>query len=104
METVGKDEKKRVENLRCKEAENKPWETSFMWNKYMVEEFYELVTCKLWVTPFIHGYISQVNFTDLNKRCSVILVSRRSRHYAGTRYLKRGINELGYSANQVETE
>jgi len=75
-----------------------------MWNKYLVEDFYELVDCKLWVLPFIHGYVSQFNFEDMNKRCSVILISRRSRHYAGTRYLKRGINELGHSANQVETE
>ncbi|CAI0470801.1 unnamed protein product [Linum tenue] len=32
------------------------------------------------------------------------LISRRSRHYAGTRYLKRGINEKGRVANDVETE
>jgi hypothetical protein len=32
------------------------------------------------------------------------LISRRSRHYAGTRYLKRGVNEKGRVANDVETE
>ena len=45
-----------------------------------------------------------MNFQDMNKKCSVVLISRRSRYYAGTRYLKRGINDLGHTANHVETE
>ena len=90
--------------LKSKEMESYPWESMFMWNRYMVEEFYERIDCKLWITPFIHGYVSQLNFEDMNKCCSVILISRRSRFYAGTRYLKRGINDLGHSANHVETE
>jgi len=32
------------------------------------------------------------------------LIARRSRHYAGTRYLKRGVNDEGRVANDVETE
>jgi hypothetical protein len=32
------------------------------------------------------------------------LISRRSSYFAGTRYLKRGTNEEGYVANDVETE
>ena len=31
-------------------------------------------------------------------------MSRRSKMFAGTRYLKRGINNNGCSANDVETE
>lgn len=34
----------------------------------------------------------------------LILLARRSRHYAGTRYLKRGINVHGKVANDVEVE
>lgn len=34
----------------------------------------------------------------------LILIARRSRHYAGTRYLKRGINVHGKVANDVEVE
>jgi hypothetical protein len=43
------------------------------------------------------------------KRCSIfgrminiILVARRSRHFAGTRYLKRGVSDQGKVANDVE--
>ena len=32
------------------------------------------------------------------------LISRRSRHRAGTRYLTRGVDENGHVANYVETE
>jgi hypothetical protein len=38
------------------------------------------------------------------KILQVILISRRSRIFAGTRFLKRGLNEQGYVANDVETE
>lgn len=32
------------------------------------------------------------------------LVARRSRHFAGTRYRKRGISAQAFVANEVETE
>jgi hypothetical protein len=32
------------------------------------------------------------------------LIARRSRHYAGTRFMRRGINHHGWVANEVETE
>ena len=34
----------------------------------------------------------------------MVLIARRSRHFAGTRYLKRGLNEEGRVANFVEVE
>lgn len=34
----------------------------------------------------------------------ITLIARRSRHYAGARYLKRGVNDEGNVANEVETE
>ena len=38
------------------------------------------------------------------KVVEVTLISRRSRYFAGTRFLKRGINHQGNVANFVETE
>ena len=37
-------------------------------------------------------------------RMSMILIARRSWHFAGTWYLKWGLNEKGKVANHVETE
>lgn len=35
---------------------------------------------------------------------TVVLIARRSRHFAGARFLKRGVSERGFVANDVETE
>lgn len=32
---------------------------------------------------------------------NLIVIARRSRHHAGTRYIKRGIDEQGFAANFV---
>jgi len=48
-----------------------------------------------------------LNLIDLvhdGKRLSLILIGRRSRHYAGVRYPRRGIDREGNVANFVETE
>lgn len=40
----------------------------------------------------------------LNRVVYVTLIARRSRYFAGARYLKRGVNDEGNVANEVETE
>jgi hypothetical protein len=35
---------------------------------------------------------------------TLTLLARRSRHFAGTRFKKRGLNDQGKVANEVETE
>ena len=48
------------------------------------------------------GY--HIELTVLGRVIFVTLIARRSRHYAGVRYLKRGVNDEGNVANEVETE
>ena len=45
-----------------------------------------------------------LELTVLGRVVYVTLIARRSRYYAGARYLKRGVNEEGDVANEVETE
>ncbi|KAG6780587.1 hypothetical protein POTOM_013453 [Populus tomentosa] len=45
-----------------------------------------------------------VKLSVSGREFKLALIARRSRHYAGTRYLKRGVNEKGRVANDVETE
>ncbi|KAG6475223.1 hypothetical protein ZIOFF_064441 [Zingiber officinale] len=45
-----------------------------------------------------------VRLSVCGKSFKFTLIARRSRHFAGTRYLKRGVNEKGRVANDVETE
>jgi hypothetical protein len=35
---------------------------------------------------------------------TLTLLARRSRHFAGTRFRKRGLSSQGFVANEVETE
>ncbi|KAG8918396.1 phosphatidylinositol-3,5-bisphosphate 5-phosphatase [Tulasnella sp. 418] len=57
-----------------------------------------------WVLPLVYGHIDQAKLNVLGRTIFVTLIARRSRHFAGARYLKRGVNEEGNVANEVETE
>jgi hypothetical protein len=52
----------------------------------------------------ICGFVSQKQLSLVGRTISLTLIARRSRHFAGTRYRKRGINNRGHVANDVETE
>ncbi|NDD93295.1 hypothetical protein EBZ37_14595, partial [bacterium] len=57
-----------------------------------------------WSVDVIHGAFRCLRFSSAGRRFQFILIARRSRFFAGTRYLKRGINHNGHCANEVETE
>lgn len=62
-----------------------------------------------WLLPMIHGHVDQASrcqlyhssarlmlcqeLTVLGRVVFITLIARRSRHYAGARYLKRGVND-----------
>jgi hypothetical protein len=54
--------------------------------------------------PIIHGAFVQRVTVDYGRTLNLMLLARRSRHFAGTRYLKRGVSEEGKVANTVEHE
>lgn len=56
------------------------------------------------VLPDITGAFVQRKLNDYGRSLNVTLLARRSRHFAGTRYLKRGVSEQGKVANDVEHE
>ncbi|CAG8437927.1 7513_t:CDS:10 [Diversispora eburnea] len=72
----------------------------FVWNHYLLENgFRSLKNNSDWILPIIHGFVDQSS-----KNIFVTLIARRSRYFAGARFLKRGVNDQGYVANDVETE
>lgn len=79
----------------------------FTWNSYLTRE---LKTClsggavKELVIPLVLGCYEQRKCSIFGRLVSVILLARRSRHFAGTRYLKRGVADTGMVANDVELE
>uniref|UniRef100_A0A183IJL6 SAC domain-containing protein n=1 Tax=Soboliphyme baturini TaxID=241478 RepID=A0A183IJL6_9BILA len=71
----------------------------FFWNRHLIDG---LLALSQWVTPIIHGYVffRHCKSPDIQ----LLLISRRSVHRAGTRYIKRGIDNQGHCANYVESE
>ncbi|KDN48439.1 hypothetical protein K437DRAFT_290418 [Tilletiaria anomala UBC 951] len=57
-----------------------------------------------WVLPLVYGFVDQAKLSVLNRTIYVTLIARRSRHFAGARFLKRGVTDRGQVANDVETE
>ncbi|KAM3863437.1 phosphatidylinositide phosphatase SAC2 [Diretmus argenteus] len=103
----------------------------FFWNKHMIQELIDLQVPEVdfWVMPIIQGFVQVeelvVNYNessdeersspetppqeltcvdDIHPRFTVALISRRSRHRAGMRYKRRGVDTDGRVANYVETE
>uniref|UniRef100_A0A1E1XMC6 Putative inositol-145-triphosphate 5-phosphatase synaptojanin inp51/inp52/inp53 family n=1 Tax=Amblyomma sculptum TaxID=1581419 RepID=A0A1E1XMC6_AMBSC len=105
----------------------------FFWNREMLRDLTETEGGEHWVLPIIQGFV-QVERCQLDpiddgqpeaalgqdssgawfdvhsvarppaKEFTMSLVSRRSRYRAGTRYKRRGVDEMGKCANYVETE
>lgn len=61
-------------------------EASFVWNEYLQREFAALIPAgsrSRWVVPIVHGFYQQRRFSSFGKTLDVILIARRSRHFAG---------------------
>ncbi|GBE87131.1 Polyphosphoinositide phosphatase [Sparassis crispa] len=80
----------------------------FAWNHHMLTTaFHDDKPPSLrahWLLPLLHGHVDQAKLTVLGRVIFITLIARRSRHHAGARYLKRGVNDEGNVANEVETE
>ncbi|KAK2535863.1 hypothetical protein Q9966_006561 [Columba livia] len=103
----------------------------FFWNKHMIEDLISIDNTEVdfWIIPIIQGFVQieelVVNYSessdddksspetppqestcvdDVHPAFLVALISRRSRHRAGMRYKRRGVDKNGNVANYVETE
>ncbi len=84
-----------------------PFKDMYAWNLFQTRELEALVghlNSSFWVLPIIHGAFLQRKCSMFGRLLTMTLVGRRSRHFAGTRYLKRGVSDEGYVANDVEVE
>ena len=77
----------------------------FVWNHHLLEPAMGALKNPYdWCMPVIHGFIEQASLYIFGRRVYITVIARRSRFFAGARFLKRGANDLGYVANDVETE
>uniref|UniRef100_A0A6N2MTZ3 SAC domain-containing protein n=1 Tax=Salix viminalis TaxID=40686 RepID=A0A6N2MTZ3_SALVM len=91
-------------NLSCNETGQVHYESMFVWNEFLTRGIRNNLKNTLWTVALVYGFFKQVKLSVSGKEFKLALIARRSRHYAGTRYLKRGVNEKGRVANDVETE
>ncbi|CAI5774964.1 phosphatidylinositide phosphatase SAC2 [Podarcis lilfordi] len=118
----------------CEKANLPLWkkvDDRFFWNKHMLEDLINIGKSEVdfWIIPVIQGFVQieelVVNYNeasdeeksspetppqepvcvdDIHPCFLVALISRRSRHRAGMRYKRRGVDKNGNVANYVETE
>ncbi|KAF8628570.1 hypothetical protein AX17_005966 [Amanita inopinata Kibby_2008] len=89
-----------------------PFNDRYAWNFHLlsapfeqyVEKHQRLPLKPNWLLPLVHGHVDQAKLTVLGRVVFITLIARRSRHFAGVRYLTRGVNDEGNVANEVETE
>lgn len=91
-------------NVSSTGAEQMPYDNMFVWNAYLTQAIRSRCNNSIWTIALVHGHFEQIRLSVFGRDFSVSLVARRSRHFAGTRYLKRGVNDRGRVANDVETE
>ncbi|KAL9245477.1 hypothetical protein vseg_019124 [Gypsophila vaccaria] len=91
-------------NVQSKDTFGIYYDSRFVWNSYLTEAVRMRCKNNIWTVALVHGHFKQMRMSIFGRDFSVTLVSRRSRHFAGTRYLKRGVNDKGRVANDVETE
>jgi hypothetical protein len=88
----------------------------FFWNKFVQSELIDFRTsgsrqshgqqpgADPYILPVIFGML-EIRTTRLKSTpLTIVLITRRSRHRAGTRYFSRGIDEEGHVSNFNETE
>ncbi|XP_021749994.1 phosphoinositide phosphatase SAC3-like [Chenopodium quinoa] len=91
-------------NLCDRQTGHVLYETMFVWNEFLTRGIRSHLQNTLWTVALVYGFFKQGTLSIAGSDFKLTLIARRSRHYAGTRYLKRGVNEKGRVANDVETE
>lgn len=77
----------------------------FVWNNHLLKPAVSALKNPYdWCVPIIHGFIDQATLDVFGRSIYITIIGRRSRFFAGARFLKRGANDSGYVANDVETE
>lgn len=80
-------------------------DTMFVWNHFLLEPAHlALKDTYSWCLAVVHGFVDQATISIYGRPIHITIIARRSRHFAGARFLKRGANDLGFVANDVETE
>lgn len=80
----------------------------FFWNKHLQSDLIDMRSSSPGVEPFIlpvfFGFLKITPTVIKSTPLTFVLITRKSRHRAGTRYFTRGVDEAGNVSNFNETE
>ncbi|CAE7833785.1 Inpp5f, partial [Symbiodinium necroappetens] len=78
----------------------------YVWNLSLCEPLLGQGVTERWFTPVMQGFVQQQELKTLQtpQPLRLLLVARRSRWHAGTRYNARGLDDDSEAANWVESE
>ncbi|GAA5980202.1 hypothetical protein JCM11641_005504 [Rhodosporidiobolus odoratus] len=94
-----------LQNNLLRGRQRLPLNDKFVWNWHLLNPIRQALTPDSpWILPLMHGFVDQAKIEVWRRTVFVTLIARRSRHFAGARFLRRGINEQGWVANDVESE
>ena len=65
----------------------------FVWNEFLSRPLRTALGGDQWLLCVVHGFFRQKMLSLFGRALALTLISRRSKHFAGTRYLKRGVND-----------
>ncbi|CAN8252479.1 unnamed protein product [Cochlearia groenlandica] len=91
-------------NICDHESGSALYKKMFVWNEFLTRGIQHQLRNTVWTVALVYGFFKQITLCEAGRNFKLTLIARRSRYNAGTRYLKRGINERGNVANDVETE
>ncbi|KAG0560065.1 hypothetical protein KC19_10G151800 [Ceratodon purpureus] len=91
-------------NVKSMDGNHVPHDNMFVWNAFLTRGIRQSLKNTRWIVALVHGFFQQTRLSIFGRIFAITLIARRSRHFAGTRYLKRGVNDKGRVANDVETE
>ncbi|WZZ21899.1 hypothetical protein YC2023_123286 [Brassica napus] len=105
-------------NICDRESGGTLYKKMFVWNEFLTRGIRHHLRNTVWTVALVYGFFKQTSLSEAGRNFKLTLIARRSRHNAGTSnmkslqikptllitYLKRGINESGNVANDVETE
>ncbi|RKP11457.1 SacI homology domain-containing protein, partial [Piptocephalis cylindrospora] len=97
---------KNVDSSSMNPEKPREWHEMYAWNFHLLQNGFGPNGARSsdWGIPIIFGFVDQAKIDVFGRFLYITLIARRSRHYAGARFHKRGLNDQGYVANDVETE
>ncbi|KAJ6297286.1 hypothetical protein OIU78_022925 [Salix suchowensis] len=72
-------------NVTSTGEDGMPYDNMFVWNAYLTRAIRSRCGNTIWTIALVHGNFKQIRLSIFGRDFSVSLVSRRSRHFAGTR-------------------